>query len=106
MRALEASGRFLGDSSLDQCFQIVRIGAQAFLELLEATLENPALTVGDLEISARYSHALVEREGARESENRLLRQPFSEVEDSEVVVRARVRRIDSASERPKDVDLT
>src|SRR6185437_7823158 len=59
-----------------------------------------------LKIATRNAHALVERERPRECENRLLGQPLTEIENSEVVVRSGVRRIDSSGERAKDVDLT
>ena len=89
-----------------QRFQIVRIGAQTLLELLQSTLESAAFTVGDLEISARNAHALVQRQCARERDDRFLGQPFAEIEDAKVVVRAGVRGIDSTGERAKDVDFT
>src|SRR2546427_59905 len=46
------------------------------------------------------------RQRARERSNRFLGQSLSEIEDSEIVVGARVRWIDSTSERSEDVDLT
>ena len=67
---------------------------------------DPRFPIRNLKISSRYAHPLVEREGAGERDDRLVRQPLSEVEDAEVVVRARIRRIDSAGERSQDVDLT
>ncbi len=96
----------LCDPALHEGFEILRIGAESFLELVEPALDDSALTVGDLEIPARHTHALIQRQGARERCDRLVRQPLSEVENTEVVVSARIRRIDSAGERPQDVDLT
>ena len=98
MRALQTSSRLFRDAALYQRFQIVRIGAQTLLELLQSTLESAAFTVGDLEISAGNTHALVQRQCAREGDDRFLGQAFAEIEDAKVVVRAGVRGIYSTGE--------
>ena len=106
VRPLEPAGGFLRDPTLHQRFEILGIRSQALLEVVEPALENPTLPVRDLQISPRHTHPLVERQRARERDDRFVRQSLSEIQDSEVVVRARVRRIDSAREGPQDVDLT
>src|SRR5258705_4538380 len=104
--ALEATGGLLSDTALDERLEILRVGAQPFLELVQPLLEDSTFAVGNLQISPRNAHALVERERFRERSDRLLGQSLPEIEDTEVVERARIRRIDSASERSEDVDLT
>src|SRR5258705_280919 len=104
--ALEATGGLLSDTALDERLEILRVGAQPFLELVQPLLEDSTFAVGNLQIPARNAHALVERERFRERGDRLLGQSLPEIEDTAVVERARIRRIDSASERSEDVDLT
>jgi hypothetical protein len=98
VRALEAPGGLFGDAALHESFEILRIRAKTLLEGVELPLDDSTLAVCDLEVSARDSHALVERQGARERDYRLVGEPLPEVEDTEVVVRASIRRIDSTSE--------
>src|SRR2546423_14478750 len=106
VRPFESAGCFLGDSALYQRFEVLGIRSQAFLEVVQPTLEDSALPICDLEISPRHAHPLVKGQRARERDDSFVRQSLSEIQDSEVVVCARVRRIDSARERPQDVDLT
>src|SRR6202022_2300557 len=106
VRPLEPAGCLLRYSALYQRLQILGIRSQPFLEVVQPALEDSAFPVRNLEISPCHTYALVERQRARERDDRLVRQSFSEIEDSEVVVCARVRRIDSSRERPQDVDLT
>src|SRR5216110_1199969 len=104
MCALEAARCLLRYPALNQRFEVVRISTQTLLELVQTALENSTFAIGDLQISARNTHAFVERQRAREGGNRFLGEAFSEVEDTEIVVSARIRWIDSASERSQDVD--
>ena len=96
--ALETPGGLLRDAALYERFEILRVRAKTLLERVKLPLDDSALAVGDLEVSARNAHALVERERARERDYRLVGEPLPEVEDTEVVVRARIRWIDSTGE--------
>jgi len=57
--------------------------------------------VGDFEIALRDLHARVQLEGARELLDGLGDETLLIVEDAEIVVRPRVRRIDPAGEGPQ-----
>src|SRR5882672_708484 len=105
VRALEAARRLLGDSALNERLEVFRIGTEPFLELVQSALEDPALAVRDLEVAPRHAHSLVESQCARERDDCLVRQSLSKIENAEVVVRAGIRRVDSAGERSQDVDL-
>src|SRR5690349_21458051 len=100
------SCRLLRDAALHQCFEVGRVGAEPLFQLLQATLEQPALAVGDLEVPTRDVHALVERQRSRERDDGFVGEPLPEVENTEVVVGPRVRWIDAAGKRTQDVDLT
>src|ERR1700680_728723 len=106
VRALERAGLLFRDSTLNKRLEVLRIGTQPFLELVQALLEDATLAVRDLEVAPRDAHALVESQRARECDDRFVRQPLSKVENAEVVVSAGIRRVDSAGERSQDVDLT
>src|SRR5438105_1834447 len=73
---------------------------------MQPPLEDAALAICYLEIAACNAHPLVEREGARERDDRLVCKALSKVEYAEVVVCARVRGIDPAGERSQNVNLT
>src|ERR1700693_6409042 len=106
MGPLESAGGLFRYSTLYKRFEILGIRSQPLLEVVQPALENSALPVGNLQISPCDAHALVERQRARERNDGFVRQSLSEIQDSQVVVCARIRRIDSACERPQDVDLT
>jgi hypothetical protein len=96
--ALESPSRLLGDAALHEGFEILRVRAKTLLEGVKLPFDDSALAVCDLEVSARDTHALVEREGAGEGNYRLVGEPLPEVKDTQVVVRASIRWIDSTGE--------
>ena len=82
---------------------IVRANAEAFLQLGNARVVVAGVEVRDLQIALRDLHLGVELERLHERGDRLLVQALVVVQDPQVVVRARVRRIDPPGERPEDV---
>ena len=74
---------------------------QLFLQLRNARVVVAGVEVRDLEIALRDLHLGVELQRLHERGDRLLVQPLVVVQHTEVVVRARVRRIDPSGERPQ-----
>src|SRR5471030_519483 len=85
---------------------IVHTEAQLFAQLRDAAVVVARVEIRDFEISLRDLHLGVELERLRERRSRLLVQPLVVVEDAEIVVRARIGRIDAARERLQRVAIT
>ena len=75
--------------------------AQLLLQFRNARVVVAGVEVRDLEIALRDLHLRVELERLHERGDRFLVQPLVVVQHAEVVVRARVRRIDPSGERPQ-----
>src|SRR5437762_13694526 len=97
MCALETARRLLRYPALNQRFEVVRIGTQTLLEPPQTAPENSTFAIGNLQIAARNTHALVERQRARGGGTRFPGEALREVEDTEIVVSGRRLVIDSAS---------
>ena len=76
---------------------------QALAQLRDARVVVAGIEVRDLEVALRDLHRLVELERLHERGDRLLVQALVVVQNAEVVVRARVRRIDPPGERAQNL---
>jgi hypothetical protein len=85
---------------------VFRVGPQPVAELGYSSIVIAGVEVCDLEIATSDLHLAVELERFHERRDGLLVQSLVVVQDAEVVVRAGVRRIDPAGERPKYVAIT
>ncbi len=81
------------------------VESQPVLQHRDAPLVVARVEVRDLEIALRHLHLRIELERAREGVDRLLVESLVVVEDAEVVVRPRVRRIDPPGERAQDLPI-
>ena len=85
---------------------IVGRAAELFLELGDAAVVVAGVVIRDLEIALRDLHARIELERARELFDRLGDEALLVVEDAQIVVRPRIRRIDPAGKRAEDREVT
>ena len=77
-------------------YLVERPDGQPFAQLLQAGVVVARVEVRDLEVALRDGHARVQLERVRELRHRLRGHPLVEVEDAQVVARARVTGIDTA----------
>ena len=89
----------VGAPELPARVAVVDAEAELLAQLRDAAVVVARVEVRDLEVALRDLHLRVELERLRERRRRLLVQPLVVVEHAEVVVRARVRRIDAPRER-------
>ena len=110
---LELRDRFLigsedriGAAELPARVALVGRGPQAFPQLGDAVVVEARVVIGDLEVALRDLHARVELERAGELLDGLGDEAFLVVENAEIVVRARVGRVDPAGKGPQDGNVT
>ena len=104
-RFLESAQNRVRAAQLPARVALVRRLAQPLLQLGDAAVVEAGVVVGDLEIALSDLHARVELERARELLDGLGDEALLIVEDAEIVVRPRIRRIDPAGERAKNGEI-
>jgi hypothetical protein len=79
--------------------------AQPLLQLRHAAVVVAGVVVGDFEVALGHLHARIELERVRELLDGLRDEALLVIENAEVVVRARVRRVDPAGEGPQNREV-
>ena len=92
-------------TQLPACFTIVGTRAKPLVQLGDALVVVAGVEVRDLEVALRDLHLLVELERTHECAHGLFVQPLVVVENTEVVVRPSVRRIDPPGEGAQDLSV-
>jgi hypothetical protein len=92
----------LGDSALHEKSDVVGILGKPVIELSYPAFQKAGFSVGDLQIPARDTHALVERERAGESSDGVVEKTAAIIENAEIVLSAGISRVDPLRKQPEN----